>query len=540
VTLTDPGAYLQGTQPIAATAADAGAGVASLTLYWRRAGAPSWTTLCTGATSPRSCAFDSTATADGDVELRAGAVDTIGNARFTPTLTRRVDNTAPAVTTTDPVTLRGQAALAATASDGAGTGVASVTVQYRASGATLWTTVCTDSSAPYGCTLDTTGLADGMYDIRSTAVDGTGLTTISAVLTRRVDNTVPGTSTLDDPGTMTATVAFSGTAADAGSGVASWTVQYRPAAGGSWMTACADTVAPWASCSFDSTTVADGLYDLRALVADAAGNTTASTVLAGRRIDNTGPAVALTDPGAYLRGSVTLNATATDPVGVSSVVFERKSSGGSTWTTICTVAASPYSCAWTTTTLPDGVYDVRARATDSLGHVSYSTVAGRTVDNTAPAPVDVQAGNGGATAGRIEAGDWLRFTWSEAVSPASVLAGWDGTATAISIKVVDSNKRDTLEVDNAAGTLQLNIAASKTDVALNDDFVGADTVFDATMVQSGASITITFGARRSGAVKTAVAATMSWKVSPATTDLAGNLIPATAMVTESGAADVDF
>jgi hypothetical protein len=41
-------------------------------------------------------------------------------------------------------------------------------------------------------------------------------------------------------------------------------------------------------------------------------------------------------------------------------------------------------------------------------------------------------------------------------------------------------------------------------------------------------------------VKTAVAATMSWKVSPATTDLAGNLIPATAMVTESGAADVDF
>ena len=66
------------------------------------------------------------------------------------------------------------------------------------------------------------------------------------------------------------------------------------------------------------------------------------------------------------------------------------------------------------------------------------------------------------------------------------------------------------------------------------------TAFDATMVQSGATITITVGALRSGAVKTATAATMTWKVNPATTDLAGNPVPAAAMVTESGAADLDF
>jgi Bacterial Ig domain len=540
VTLDDPGAYLQGTRTISATATDAGAGVAGLTLYWRRGGTTAWTTLCTGASSPRSCAFDSTTTADGDIELRAGAVDTVGNARFTPTLTRTVDNTAPAVATTDPGTLRGQAAIGATASDGAGTGVSSVTVQYRASGATAWTDVCTDTSAPYSCTLDTAALPDGLYDVRSTAVDGTGLAGTATVLTRRVDNAAPGISTLTDPGTMTGTVTLSGTAADAGSGVASWTVQYRPAGGGAWTDACADTAAPWASCSWNTSAVADGLYDLRAVAADAAGNTTASAVLTTRRVDNAGPAVTLADPGAYLRGAVTLTATATDPVGVASVVFQRKPTGGSTWTTICTTATAPYSCAWTTTGVADGVYDLRAQATDALGHVSAATVSGRTVDNTAPLPADVQAGNGGSTAGRIEAGDWLRFSWTETVSPASIKAGWDGTSTAISIKVIDGNKKDVLEVDDAAGNVQLNVAASAADLALNGDYVSATTVFDGTMVQSGAAITITVGARRSGAVKTATAATMTWKVHPATTDLAGNPIVAAASVTESGAADVDF
>jgi hypothetical protein len=539
VTLDDPGGFLSGTVQISASAADTGAGVASLTLSWRRAGATNWSTLCTGATSPRSCAFDSTATADGDVELRAGAVDSVGNARFTPTVTRRVDNTAPVVIETDPGTMRGVAAISATATDGAGTGVVSVTWQARPAGTTTWSTVCTDTSPPYTCTYDTTGTPDGLYDVRATAVDGAGLLGTSAVITRRADNTAPSSSTLTDPGTMSGTKVLTGGAADAGSGVASWTVQYRTSGGTTWTGACTDGAAPWASCSWDTASVADGLYDLRAVTTDAAGNTAASTVLAGRRIDNVGPAVALPDPGAYIRGGVTLTATASDPVGVASVVFERKATAGSTWTTICTVAASPYSCAWTTTGVADGIYDLRAKATDALGHVSYSTVTGRSVDNTAPAPYDIQAGNGGATAGRMESGDWLRFTWSETVKPSSILAGWSGTSTAVTVKVIDGNKKDSIEVDDAAGTTQLNIAASRQDVALGGDYVSADTTFDATMVQSGATVTITLGTRRSGTVKTSTAATMTWLVHPATTDLAGNPITNTSVI-ESGATDVDF
>ena len=53
---------------------------------------------------------------------------------------------------------------------------------------------------------------------------------------------------------------------------------------------------------------ADGVYDVRALAADLAGNTTASATVASRRIDNTPPTVTMDDPGGYIRGTVTLSA----------------------------------------------------------------------------------------------------------------------------------------------------------------------------------------------------------------------------------------
>jgi hypothetical protein len=540
VALADPGPFLQGTPTLSATASDAGAGVASLTISYRATGATPWTQLCTGGGTAQSCGLDTTALADGDYELRAVAVDAAGNTRATTPLTRRVDNTAPTVTNTDGPTMRGVATITATAGDGAGTGVVSVTGQVRAAGATPWTTVCADPTASYSCNYDTTvGVPDGLYEVRSVAVDGTGLSTASAIVTRRVDNTVPSASTLVDPGTMTATPTLTGTAADAGSGVASWTVQFSPAGAGTWASACSDTVAPWASCAWNTTTVADGLYDLRALVTDVAGNTTVSATIGSKRVDNDGPTVTLADPGAYLRATVALSSTATDPVGMTSVVFERKPSSGSTWTTICTDNATPFTCSWNTTTAADGVYDLRATATDTLGHVSTVIVSGRRVDNTAPAPLDIRTTNGGATPGRVEVNDTLTFTWTEAVKPSSVLAGWTGASQAVTVQVTNATSMDTLQVLNSAGTTALAIAGVAADIKLKADFVTGTAAFNATMVQSGSSIIFTIGTRRSGTVKTATAATMSWKGSTATTDLAGN--PGTGVtINETGAVDLDF
>jgi hypothetical protein len=83
--------------------------------------------------------------------------------------------------------LSGTVALTATANSTAG--ITSVRIDRAPSGTTTWTAVCTDTTAPYGCSLDTTTLTDGLYDFRAVLVDKTGKTTISSTVSgRRVDN----------------------------------------------------------------------------------------------------------------------------------------------------------------------------------------------------------------------------------------------------------------------------------------------------------------------------------------------------------------
>ena len=116
---------------------------------------------------------------------------------------------------------------------------------------------------------------------------------------------------------------------------------------------------------------------MRALATDNAGNTTASTVQTNRRIDNTGPAVAITNPIAgRIRGVVSLDGTATDPAGVSLVTFEYRQGAGA-WQLICSDPTASYTCGTIdTTVVADGAYDVRMSATDTLGHQTISPTTG--------------------------------------------------------------------------------------------------------------------------------------------------------------------
>jgi hypothetical protein len=283
--LTDPG-VLQGTETLTATGSDAGSGLASLAIAYRPAGGP-WTTLCTGPSSPRSCELTTAGLTEGSYELRARSTDVAGN-QTDATLTRTVDTTAPTVSVVPPADpLRGTIALAMNAADGSGTGVTGVTLEFRPTGG-AWTAVCAVNAAPYQCTgIDTTQVPDGLYEARATASDGAGFSTTSAVVTNiRVDNTAPSLATLTDPAnTLSGNVALSGTAADAGSGVAAWAAQYSVAGANSWTDGCSNTVTPF-TCTWATAGAMDGRYDLRALVRDAAGNTTASTVRANKVIDN--------------------------------------------------------------------------------------------------------------------------------------------------------------------------------------------------------------------------------------------------------------
>ncbi len=188
---------------IDATASDAGSGIDSVTFAQcsdtsTDCSTGVWSSLGSSTSAPYSVSW--TLPADGNRALRVVATDTVGR---TTTVVRNVvvDRTAPAAALADPgANLSGTVALSATATDTGGTGVNSVSFQYSPAGEGIWTTISTDSSAPYTASLDTTGLGDDLYDLRVFVTDVAGNTQTAEVASRRVDNTPP-TVTMDDPGT---------------------------------------------------------------------------------------------------------------------------------------------------------------------------------------------------------------------------------------------------------------------------------------------------------------------------------------------------
>jgi hypothetical protein len=543
-TMTNPGSPITGNKSFDGTSTDTGgSGVASLKFQISPVGAGSWSDMCSDTTSPYSCSYDTSGVADGQYDFRSVATDNAGNtANSTVYSGAIVDNTAPTVTMTDPGQyLRGTITLDATAGDGAGSGVASVKIQRSPAGAGTWTDICTDNSSPFQCaSVDTaTWGGDGLYDLRAVATDNVAKTTNSTVVTnRRVDNTAP-TAGMTDPGAYLAgtTVALSATGTDGGSGVANVKIQRSPAGAGTWTDVCTDSSSPY-GCTFDSTAVSDGLYDFRAITTDNAGNTTTSSTITNRRVDNTAPTAALTDPGSPLRLTVTLNATGTDTggSGVLNVAIQRAPTGTSTWTTICTDTTSPYSCSWNTTGVSDGGYDLRAVTTDNAGNVTNSsTVSNRLVDNTAPTATNIQTGVTGTTAGQPQQGDTLVFTFSEQIAPGTIVAGWNGTGT-----------------QNVTVTMDTGNHLSITGAALINGFItlgganyiqsGKTVVFsNSTIAQSGTTVTLTLGSPdKPQFTQTGTAGQTSWPVAAALTDLAATAITTVTCLETSPPVDAEF
>jgi hypothetical protein len=333
-------------------------------------------------------------------------------------------------------------------------------------------------------------------------------------------------------------LAMTAVATDLGSGLADVQFQYAPTGTTSWTTICTDASLPY-TCSWATPGVTDGVYDVRVLATDNAGNTLASAIQT-RTLDNNGPTVALTAPsaGATVRGTVNVTATATDISGVASVAVQYRLAGAAIWTTLCTDVSSPYSCALNTTTLTSGSsYEIRLVGTDTLAKTTTTTPVTVTVDNVGPTAADVGGSNGG-TIGTLDAGDVLTLTYSEPILPSSILAGWDGSATPVTVRVTNSGPNDLLDVYDATNTTKTNLTGAS--FALAADWVSSNVTYNAVMQRTGNAVTITFGALTSGTRRTGVAkARMVWTPSAAATDLAGNAASGTAF-TEPGGKDQDF
>jgi hypothetical protein len=534
---------LTGTATVSATASDAGTGVLSVALEARPSSGGSWTAICTKGSAPYSCSWNTAAVADGKWDVRATATDGAGNTASSTTTDRVVDNTDPTVAVTDPGTyIGGTVTLASTTGDGAGSGVASVAYHYRTSPSGTWTAACTSSAAPFSCNWATP--ATGTYDLRAIATDVGGRQTTSAVVSaRQVDNTLPAVPTLTNPGTpLRGSVTLTGSGSDANSGLAALRFEYAPNGTGTWTTACV-AASPATSCPWDTTVFADGSYDVRVVAVDRAGNTRNSTTTTARIVDNTGPATTVTSPGTF-RGTVTVNGTATDPRGVAGVVIQWSPAGAGSWTTICPDTSSPYSCSWNASALADGAYDLRAVAQDTIGNQATSPTVTATVNNTGPTGTDVQGANGAASVNdKLDAGDSVTFTYSEAIAPASILAGWNGSSTPIRVRVANNGATDAMTFYDAANTTALNLLAAGTSLSIEADYVTAPTVFNATIVRSGSTFTITIGSLISGAQATKAKgkSAMTWQTNAAATRLNTPIRPVLpATVTETGANDVDF
>jgi hypothetical protein len=143
---------------------------------------------------------------------------------------------------------------------------------------------------------------------------------------------------------------------------------------------CALNGGAWGGCtSPDSYTgLADGAHTFEVRAIDDATNTDPTPAKHAWTVDATAPSVSLADPGARLRGTVTLSPSADDGggSGVATLVVQRSPAGAGNWTNV--------GLNWNTTNVVDGAYDLRARATDNAGNPATSVVRTVNVDNTAP------------------------------------------------------------------------------------------------------------------------------------------------------------
>jgi chitinase len=463
--------------------------------------------------------------------VAASGADFTATSSSPTTITAAADFNTVAVSLDDPgATLVGSVALHATASSNRG--IASVRIQQAPAGTSDWVDICLDTTAPYDCSWATTAVADGSYDLHATATDTAGNTRTATRTGRAVDNHTL-TVSLADPGAMGATQTLTATAANPTGGLAELTIQHRAAGTPSWTTLCTGTTNP-RSCDLDTTALPEGGRELRAIARDDAGHVVQSTTIT-RTVDNTPPSATPNIPPTG-SGTVSMSAEASDSgSGIAYVAFEALYNG--TWYEFCRDTAAPFTCSGDSAQVPDGTYSIRVVTVDNAGVTTTGTPFQIVIDNTAPTGSSVATGNAG-TAGLLDAGDWIRLTWSEPIAPASVMAGWDGSSQAVLVRVKDVGGADEMDFVTTGG-LRLNLVLGPADLKLNANFVSADAEFNATMTRSGNAITITLGSLVSGAVVPAGAGTMTWRPSSAAKDVVGNP-SSTATVSEGGLADVDF
>ena len=313
---------------------------------------------------------------DGRINLRA-TLESRGPIPDPPPPPPPSDTTPPAVALaglTAGATVTGVLPIAATASDDVGV----VGVQFTFDGATLG---AEQTTVPYQVQWDSTGVANGTHELGAVARDAAGnvqtATTISVTV---VNDTTRPTLAVTDPlsgATVNGLVTLDATATD---DVGVVGVQFTLDGVG---LGAEDLTSPY-TFSLNSTTLSNGTHTIGATARDAAGNIQAAAPISITvNNDLSAPVIALLNPdaGALVTGSLTINATASDNVGVVGVQFVVDGTNlGSEQ------PAAPYTLTWNSASLGNGTHTIGAIARDAAGNVQAATPVTITVDNDLTAP----------------------------------------------------------------------------------------------------------------------------------------------------------
>lgn len=162
---------LRGTVTLTASITEAHSGVGSVVYSYRTTsllGNGPWVQACTADRAPYSCTLNTSDMANGTYEFRVVATDIAGNSTTATQANRMVDNTQASVVVTSPTAgaVRGTIIVSADANAG-GLGTATgVALEYSRNG-TDWTPICSDPTAPYSCSWNTTAVPSGAYQVRA-------------------------------------------------------------------------------------------------------------------------------------------------------------------------------------------------------------------------------------------------------------------------------------------------------------------------------------------------------------------------------------
>ena len=358
--------------------------------------------------------FNTNTISDGTYNITINATDFAGNENTSQGywyLQITVDNNKPNVGFIEPeidANISSNFLLNASVND-SGTGIN--TMVYRTENGsgnlTPWTTMSLNSGSVYqgfwDATVDISSLVNGPYNITLNATDYAGKSNTSQKSQFIVDKIIPSVGIVDpiDGENYSGNVLINTSVNDSDSGAFTSVFRFSNGSGNvtSWtsMSLTSGTIYQgyWTA-SFDTSTLADGFYNITINATDFAGNENTSQrveINVSSLGDVFPPNVTINSPvnASNYSGNIIINVSVIDDIGVNaSGVFYRLVQGTTNktpWTDMTNTSSGNWSIFNTTlisTSVSDGVYNVSINASDNSSNENTTEFITITIDNNPP------------------------------------------------------------------------------------------------------------------------------------------------------------